>query len=291
MTKMTKMTKTTKTNAPDCYLASLFLSLVFLGCASAPAEQPRTAANEQPAPISAPEAPKAEQPPAPPEPELSPELKKLRSTIQTGNANDIKAAAHEIIDLAPGSDDSLEALRALAMLAMSEKNFDEAQLYADAASEIRAKDLDTLLLKAKISIHQNRFDDANKLLKTAIETFPDAPEPHILKASVAIRFLDSERALENASAAAKLAPQNCDAIIIHGDALYLNLKYEASIAAYEKADTSRCNLTEAALLNMAKMYEVQLQAPDKACKSYERLVKLSPDNAYYKASRDYQCSL
>lgn len=286
------MMKMTKTNAHDRFLAGLCLSLVFLGCASTPAEQPKTAANEQTAPISAPEPPKSDPMPAPsPEPEISPELKALRASIKTGNANDIKTAAHEIIDRSPGSEDSIEALRALAALAMSENNFDEAQLYADAASEIRAKDLDTLLLKARISMLQNRFDDANKLLKTAIEAFPDAPEPHILKASVSIRFLDSERALENASAAAKLAPQNCDALVIHGDALYLNLNYEAAIAAYEKADASHCSLSEAALLNMAKMYEVHLQTPAKACTSYERLVKLAPDNAYYKASRDYQCSL
>ena len=290
-TKMRTTKKMMKISAPNCFLASILLSLACFGCATTPAQPPK-AATPEPQAQPAPEPPQETAAPAPtPEPEISPALKNLRNSIASGNANAIKTAAHEIIDADPESQDSAEALRALATTAIAEQKYNEAMLYADAASKIKADDLDTMLLKAKINMQLDDHLAANKQLQAAIQAFPNAYEPHLLKAAIAIKFLDSERALEDAAAASALAPQNCDVLIIHGDALYLNLKYEQAIASYEKADAAQCKLTEPAILNMAKMYEVQLQAPAKSCKAYERLVQIAPDNAYYKASRDYQCSL
>ena len=289
-TKMRTKKMTMMISARRCFLAIL-LSAACIGCASTPTEPPK-AATPEPQAQPAPEPPKETAEPAPaPEPEISPALKKLRNSIASGNANDIKAAAHEIIDAEPEAQDSAEALRALATTAIAEQKYDEAMLYADAASKIKADDLDTMMLKAKINVLRDDHLTANKQLQAAIQAFPNAYAPHLLKAAIAIKFLDSERALEDAAAASALAPQNCDVLIIHGDALYLNLKYEQAIASYEKADAAQCKLTEPAILNMAKIYEVQLQAPAKSCKAYERLVQIAPDNAYYKASRDYQCSL
>ena len=45
------------------------------------------------------------------------------------------------------------------------------------------------------------------------------------------------------------------------------------------------------LKNIAKIYELHLQNPAKACEAYTVLSQKIPDNDYYKASRDYQCGL
>ena len=82
--------------------------------------------------------------------------------------------------------------------------------------------------------------------------------------------------------------QRTEAKKLKSDLLYAKKQYDNAIGIYESV--SAYKRTEACLRNMAKIYEVHVISQPKACAIYRELVSIDPNNANYKASRDYQCN-
>ena len=273
------------------YLIIALLALITLSCASKPDSK-----TEIQSPVQNQQIDQAkEQSPEPvidkpTEPEIPKEVKDLRSAIEKSDSAAIQTSAHAVIDKMPDTPEASEALRALANLALSEKNDSEALLYAEAAQKVQPDSLDNLLLLAEIAHQQQRDSDSVKYLKKCIELFPNDSRAYLQKARILLVYLDTGRALESAAKAYELDPKSCETTIVYADALYASQKYEDAVNSYVQAQ-STCTLPESALKNLAKLYEVNLQNSSKACETYTKLSELDPGNAYYKASRDYQCGL
>lgn len=271
-----------------CLSAVLLCSLLATGCATQTAapQTPADVPTEQPVQITEPEPEK----PVVSEPVISTNLKALRNAVAQKQPDSIRTAAHEIIDQNAPAEERAEALRALSKLAVTSNNLAEARIFAEKAEEILPNQSDTLLLLARIAHADNRNDDAIRYLNAASQTAPDDSEPYAMKAAILLSFLDTDRALEAAQKAHDIDSNDCLTNIIYADALYASHKFTEASESYEFADTHSCSLSETALQNMAKLYEVHVQSPQKACAAYQRLTDLAPDNPYYKASRDYQCA-
>ena len=220
--------------------------------------------------------------------DVLPELKALREAMATGDAQHISESAQVVIDLYPQSEGAQEALRALCDLSLKRGAPSEATLYLNAVLAISADNFDNQMMSARVA-HENG-DDQNALiaLSRASEIKPDDARPYVEKAAVLLSYLDTERALQSAEKAIALS-QTCETQLIYADALYANKQYEPAVRHYELA--ASCELTETALKNIAKIYEVHVQDAKAACRYYRILTERFPDNAYYKASRDYQCEL
>ncbi|MBO4349667.1 MAG: tetratricopeptide repeat protein, partial [Proteobacteria bacterium] len=244
--------------------------------------QPTVAAEPAPEP-----APSEAQPEAP---QISEELASLRQSIAQNDVEKTELLAHQIIDKDAKSPESIEASLALAQIAMNQNKWDEALLYTNAALEKDPQNLDVLMISSRILHAQNKDNEALDKLNQAIEHHPKSADPKVHKSAILLSFLDVDRALEAAKAAYDLAPNACNVLIAYADALYAHHDFADAISHYEKADASKCALTEQSIQYMAKLYEVHVQDPQKACATYTRLVEIAPDNSYYKASRDYQCS-
>ncbi len=265
------------------------ICIASLGCASSKNTASEPAAATAPAAAAAPEpspAPVNE----PEKPAISKELQDLRDSIQN-QSQDIEEKAHAVIEAYAPSAERIEALNVLSQRALNDKKYDEAQLYAKASLDLDAQNYETLMIMAGIARAVEKNDEAVNWLTQAAQVSPDKTAPYVQKAAILLEFLDTERALLVAGQAQKLDPDACDVTIIYADALFAGLQFRDAIIQYEHADSLKCNLSEAALQNMAKLYEIHLQDAKNACQLYERLIKIAPDNPYYKASRDYQCSL
>ena len=265
---------------------------VLQACASTPKPAVQT-------PVAQPQAQVPEQPvnvqethiaPTEPEKQVAPEIASLRQSVQKGQNDDIDKNAHAVIDRNPETPEAAEALRALANLDLQNKKFDTAQLYAETAHTFDPGNPENGLVLARCLHALNRDDDAVKLLDETIAKSPDNPGLYALKTAILLEYLDVERALQAARKAHELLPNDCGTTMIYADALYASKSFPDAVTAYESART-QCKLPETALQNLAKLYEVHTQNPQKACELYKQLADLDPNNAYYKASRDYQCSL
>lgn len=219
---------------------------------------------------------------------ILPEIKILREAIASGDAQRISESAQRVIDRYPKSEEAQEALRALCDLSLKRGAPSEAALYLNAVLAISADDFDNQMMSARVAHESGDDQTALKALLKASEIKPDAARPHVERAAILLSYLDTTRAFQSAEKAIALS-QTCDVQLIYADALYADKQYESAIRHYELA--SSCELPEAALKNMAKIYEVHVQDAKAACRYYRILTERFPDNAYYKASRDYQCEL
>lgn len=222
-------------------------------------------------------------------PSLSPRLASLHHALQRKAWDELDRMAHEILDENPASGDAAEALHALAISHLARHAPSTARLYAQNAFKLAPDNPDILLTMARIARTQQAHDEALKYLDSAADHAPTQSEALVLKAAILLEFLDTPRALEAATEAIRRTPDACHAKLIHADALYAGLQYQQAADAYENARS--CPLPEDALKNIAKIYELHLQNPAKACEAYTELSQKIPDNDYYKASRDYQCGL
>ena len=275
----------------DIFWGAIIVGCVFtFGCAStqsAPSpevpKQPTISEQKAPEPAHAIEVPTES-------PQISEELASLRQSLAQNDVEKTELLAHQIIDKDTKSPESIEAFLALAQIAMQQKKWNEALLYANAAIEKDPQNLDGLLISARILHEQNKDNEAIDKLNQAIEHHPQSADPMVYKSAILLSFLDVDRALEAAKSANDLAPNTCNVLLAYADALYAHHDFADAVSHYEKADANKCQLTEQSIQYMAKLYEVHVQDPQKACATYTRLVELAPDNPYYKASRDYQCS-
>ncbi len=269
-----------------------FLILSFVGCSSASkvVESPVQTVVTEPAAEPEPEVQQAKES-VPVAPAVSEQLQALRNSISVGDAAEIERIAHQIIDSGSEQGEQIEALRALSQRACAENRYEEARLYAEAAYGKESRSAETLMLLARISRYEQKNDEAVKRLREAIETDPGNPKPYLMKAAILLEFLDVERALADAKKARELDPADCSTGIVLADAFFAAHQFEDAASEYEKTVSQNCSLSEASLANLAKLYEVHLQNPKKACSTYQQLTQMAPDNAYYKASKDYQCSV
>ena len=258
-------------------------------CASKPQPAVQTPVS-QPEPVSQPVA--APEPDPSPEPveAIAPQIQALRDAVDRGDAASIETSAHNVIDAFPETPHAAEALRSLAALAMQQQQFEQARLYADAALSIDRDDPRNLLLNARVLHALHRDDEAVKLLNNGIEKSPQNADLYRLQAVILLEYLDVDRALQAAQKAHEISPSDCAVQIVYADALFASKNFAESASTYESA-RSQCKLSEKSLQNLAKLYEVHTQNPQKACELYKQLCDIDPGNAYYKASRDYQCSL
>lgn len=271
------------------YCLTFFIAGFLVACASAPRTEPVqvAVAPTEPEPVIEQEFQSELQLP---EPEISPELKKLHLAVESGNSEEIKAAAHTIIDAGPSGSESAEALRALAELSIRNERYSEAGLYADAAIQALPDNAENLFLKARIAHLQQHDDEAVKNLRKCIELAPTDARPYLLKASILLNYLDTERALADAEKAYKINPKDCESMVLYADALYASKQYSEAAEHYSSAMT-QCRISEDSLKKLAKIYELHLQDAPRACEIYTKLTEMFPENPYYKASRDYQCGL
>ena len=269
-------------------LAGCFVSLQ--ACASKPQPAVQSPVSQPDPVVSQPVEPEVVQAPSEPAEQIAPQIQALRDAVEHGDAVSIETSAHEVIDAFPETPHAAEALRALAGLNMQRQQYDQALLYADAALSIDRTDAQSLLLNARILHALHRDDEAVKVLNEGIEKAPQNAALYRLKAAVLLEYLDVERALQAAQKAHELSPSDCAVQVVYADALFAAKRFEESASTYESA-RSQCKLSEKSLQNLAKLYEVHTQNPQKACELYKQLCDLDPGNAYYKASRDYQCSL
>lgn len=270
------------------------------GCASSPEQEP----------VSVPTAPISDVLPVKKMPvdgseSLAVEEKKPHETVQSSKLSSLLAAeaaqddasierlAHEIIEQYSETSDASEALCVLARQAYRLHDDGRGVLWLNEAIRIdgvlqnSARLAESWLLMGKIRYRQNAYREAIAALNQALEARADLVEAWVLKAEILIRFLDMERAFDSIEAAYRLKPNQCDVRVTRADVLYGLKKYEMAIAAYEESQS--CQVTERMLRNMAKIYEVHVVSPEKACATFQKLLELSPDNIEYKASRDYQC--
>ena len=262
-------------------------------CASNPqpsAQSPVSQPPSQPA-VEQPSVPQTIESEAQPVVEQSPqELIALRQSLEKGDVGEIDTNAHLVIDRFPETPEAAEALRALADLSIRNKKYETAQMYAETAYAINAENPDNGLLLARCLHALNRDNEAVKLLDDMIGKNSDKAELFALKAAILLEYLDVERAMQAAQKAHDLKPNDCGVGVVYADALYASKSFSQAASAYESV-RQQCSLTEESLQNLAKLYEVHTQNPQKACELYKQLTAINPDNAYYKASRDYQCAL
>ena len=245
----------------------------------------------QPAPVVTEVPPQPDPAPQQPEtPALSPAMQALHDAVDGKDPDAIRTAAHDVIDSDTDSPDATTALCILARTELSDGHAVAAQRYAEKALERDAQNYDALMTLARSAQAQDRLDEAVKTFDRAAAAKADAAEPHAAKAAILLMFLDYERALAEAEAASQLAPDDCRVLTIHADTLYAAHRFPDAVAQYTKAEAKRCELPMPALVNLAKLYEVHIQDAAMACKTYQRLVALDPENPYYKASMDYQCA-
>lgn len=268
---------------------------VLTGCASSPTPAPVATAAELPEGHEAASNVRTEVAPANVhEPEKTAEIREgsealrhLRNGQKNGvGAETLEKLAHDVIDRSPDGPEAVEALRALAGL-KAESAPGHARLYIEAALERAPEDPESLWLMGKIAHLQGLDNESIRYLDRAIAA-QDAPiEAYVLKTSILLEYLDAALALETAQQAYKRYPDDCRVRTIVADARYASLDYAGAVAGYENLDG--CVLTDAVLKNMAKIYEVHIQDAQKSCAIYELLVERHPEDAYYRASRDYQC--
>ena len=180
------------------------------------------------------------------------------------------------------------ALLALAEIAAKRGAYREAILYADALIKSGSNSADAPLIKAKLYNSSHLYDKALIELDKALQIDPNNVDALAMKAKILLSFLDIDRAFESAKTAYDLSPDDCNLKILYADLLYAKKQYDNAIGIYESV--SACKRTEACLRNMAKIYEVHVISQPKACAIYRELVSIDPNNANYKASRDYQCN-
>lgn len=269
-----------------------FLILSFVGCSSSSkvVESPVQTAVTEPVAEPEPEVEHVEENVVE-VPVVSEQLQSLRNSISSGDGAEIDRLAHQIIDSGAEKGEQTEALRALSERACAEKKFEEARLYAETAYGLESRAVETLMLLSRIARYEQKNDEAVKRLREAIEVAPDNPKPYLMKAAILLEFLDVERALADAKKARELEPADCSTGVVLADAFFAAHQFEDAASEYEKTVSQNCSLSEASLANLAKLYEVHLQNPQKACSTYQQLTQMAPDNAYYKASKDYQCSV
>ncbi|MCL2326052.1 MAG: tetratricopeptide repeat protein [Proteobacteria bacterium] len=271
-----------------CFAIGLCIGLA--GCAAAPPGVPR------PLPDTTPESevridPAIETAPREETPHAPPWQQALLEAMASGNVAGIEAEANAIIDARPTSPEAAFAFNALAQLALDQGNPNKARLYVERALAIADQAPQTHLLFGQIAHAQKRDSEALEAFARASQAAPDDPRPDAMAAAIYLEYLDLERALTFAGEAYRRQPADCRAIDTYADALYANRQYQQAIEIYETRQRQKtpCPPLESVLKNMAKIYEVHVQNSEAACKLYEALLSLSPDNPSYLASRNYQC--
>ncbi len=215
----------------------------------------------------------------------------LESLQRAQAANDIDAierSARDIVERDTNSPATQRALLALAEIAAKRGAYREGILYADALIKFGSNSADAPLIKAKLYNSSHLYDKALIELDKALQIDPNNVDALAMKAKILLSFLDIDRAFESAKTAYDLSPDDCNLKILYADLLYAKKLYDNAIGIYESANA--CKRTEACLRNMAKIYEVHVISQPKACAIYRELVSIDPNNANYKASRDYQCN-
>lgn len=221
-----------------------------------------------------------------PQPETVSE--KLMRALAEGDDEAAESLAREIIESSPVSPEAVTARAALAQIALSRKDYAHGVMIAQDALKIEENSAQTWFVLAALRRAQAQDGEAVAALANAIRFDPSMAQAYRLRAQILIAYLDAERALDAAQKAFELAPGDCAAQIVYADALYASKRYADAIAAFENVG-AQCAHPEAMLKNMAKIREVHVPDAQKACALYQKLVTISPDNADYKASRDYQC--
>ncbi len=213
---------------------------------------------------------------------------KLSRALAEGDDAAAESLAREIIESSPVSPESVTARTSLAQIALSRKDYAQGIMIAQDALKIDEKSAQTWFVLAALRHGQAQDGEAVAALADAIRLDPSMAQAYRLRAQILIAYLDTERALDAAQKAFELAPGDCAAQIVYADALCASKRYADAIVAFESVG-AQCSRPEAMLKNMAKIYEVHVPDAQKACAVYQKLVTISPDNADYKASRDYQC--
>lgn len=203
---------------------------------------------------------------------------------------ELSQKAHAIIDPQTKGKDTALALNVLALQALDAQELDLARLYAQRAALADPEFDEAHLALGRIATAQARYNEAIKHYERAAELNPKRAMANVAATALLLDFLDIERALAKAQAAVKAEPQNCQAIAITADAHMAKKNFKEAVEHYESFQKqAKCQENERLLQNLAKIYEVHLQEPQKACHTYQQLLDISPNNANYKASRDYQC--
>jgi len=271
-----------------CIAIGLCIGLT--GCATTPAGTPQPLPDTTPEPEARTDA-RSETPPLEETPATPLWHQALLEAMASGNVTRIEAEASTIINARPTSPEAAFAFNVLAQLALDQGNPHKARLYVERALSLADQDPQTLLLFGQIAHTQKRDSEALEAFAKASEAAPDDPRPDAMAAAIYLEYLDLERALKHAGEAYRRQPADCRAIDTYADVLYASRQYQQAIDIYETRQRQKnpCPLLEPVLRNMAKIYEVHVQNSEAACKLYEALLSLSPDNPSYLASRNYQC--
>lgn len=220
--------------------------------------------------------------------DADPMLESLQRAQATNDIDAIERSARDIVERGTDSLATQRALLALAEIAAKRGAYREAILYADALIKSGSNSADAPLIKAKLYNSSHLYDKALIELDKALQIDPNNVDALAMKAKILLSFLDIDRAFESAKTAYDLSPDDCNLKILYADLLYAKKQYDNAIGIYESV--SAYKRTEACLRNMAKIYEVHVISQPKACAIYRELVSIDPNNANYKASRDYQCN-
>lgn len=286
-----------KTRASRVFLPGILsFSAIFIGCASQPAPSapaaPTASVTESSSDIGAQEQAASQKQGGPTnEPsnvKEDPMIAKLRQAQARNDAQEIESTARDIIENDIDSPESQQALLALAELAIARGAYREAALYAEASIKHGLTSAEGWYYQAVANYHVKNYDAALDALTSALKADPNYVDAYVMRAEILLSFLDVDRALEAAEKAHKLSPDACKTSVLYGDMLYASRRYGEAIKIYESSES--CTKTEALLRNMGKIYEVHVANSQKACQVYRELVEIDPNNANYKASRDYQCN-
>ena len=140
--------------------------------------------------------------------------------------------------------------------------------------------------------HAQQPDEASRILTELNNRNPDDVETLILMTQLAFMNLDNDSALQYATKALQLKPENKNAAYWKAQALYAvnNPDHiDETIKLYTKI-VNNPEYKQNALYRLAQIYEVRKPDKNKACQIYTKLHAMDTENKNYKASMDFNCS-
>ena len=181
-----------------------------------------------------------------------------------------------------------QALNTLGMLYRRQKRPALAKFVFERALESKPENPELLNNLGLLALERDDYTQAVSYFTSAIESDSTQLAPRLNLGAVYLSFLDYPAALEQFEAAYALAPTDSAAHLGYAASLYGNGQFEKAAASYESYAEKNPGTVQAAQ-RLARLYERNLNNPEKACHWYTELVKLKPEDKDAAVMKDFIC--
>lgn len=155
--------------------------------------------------------------------------------LKSNKINEAKQALNRIVELKPESKEGHNAKITLAKLAVQEKDTELAQKLVNQVLSEDGRNLEGLLMKAKLNMQKGAYDEAITDLRVVLRDYSNSDEALVLIAQAYIRKNSPELAEENFRKALTVNPANFDALIPVASNLIKNKEVNRAEELLQKA--------------------------------------------------------